>query len=657
MAPVSNFFVVTDSSQLPSDIDPNCLVNIDRTDAEKLHHSSGVYIGGGIILTASHVPYPTENLLGGALKPGSLFSFNFGSGLSDVPDLAMQISGDLATNRFISGRDRFHDFAVPNTGADIASIDLARGGPISAGNAAFLRAIHGPSMVIFSNPNDAIGVNISMMGYPGITKDGQTLCQANGRITGHVVELLSLSGETLLAYSASLANEGGFSGGPVFATLDPDGDGVSRSFLLALDSATFGNGESFVAPLSDIYSSLAHSLEQFHSADEFARNLLIGNTAAAGSIYGQFFNEDIYAGGYDDRIDAAGGSDLVQASNGNDVVFGGAGNDTVFGGQGADTVFDGTGADKIYGGDGDDYIAANGLGSNDIFIGGNGIDFVSYANLTDNVTIDLVKQTATGVLVGSDRLSGIENGQGSNGNDVIFGNALDNVVDGRRGDDLLYGGDGKDQLVGLAGNDTMYGGLGRDMLRYDYDDGVNGGTKGIRANIGTGVVRDTSGNTDTIREIEDISGSVFNDILIGSSDPGDFGQNDLSGQDGNDTLDGRYGIDFLSGDGFRGGLWSDTFVFSTRLSATNNYDYIRDFQHQIDHISLSSAIFGALGAAVDSSELRLGKVSVDANDFLIYDKSTGKLYYDANGQVSGGQTLFAILTSGTELTAADFMIA
>lgn len=218
------------------DLDPNSLIDITKVDSQSLHHSSGVYIGGGIILTVAHVAYLITDTLNEGFEPNSVFYFKFGSGLSDAPDYSIQINGDRAGDRFINGRDRFHGFHSPTISADIAVVDLSRGGPINSGDAAFMRSIQGPSMVIFSNPNDADGLNISLFGYPGITKDGTTLCQSNGVITGHGSTLASLAGETLMTFSASISSEDGFSGGPVFATLDPDGDGISSNYLLALDT-------------------------------------------------------------------------------------------------------------------------------------------------------------------------------------------------------------------------------------------------------------------------------------------------------------------------------------------------------------------------------------------------------------------------------------
>jgi Ca2+-binding RTX toxin-like protein len=48
----------------------------------------------------------------------------------------------------------------------------------------------------------------------------------------------------------------------------------------------------------------------------------------------------------------------------------------------------------------------------------------------------------------------------------------------------------------------------------------------------------------------------------------------------------------------------------------------------------------------------------DANDRIIYEQSSGKLYYDADGSGSGAQIQIAVLgaSSHPSLTATDFLI-
>ena len=58
----------------------------------------------------------------------------------------------------------------------------------------------------------------------------------------------------------------------------------------------------------------------------------------------------------------------------------------------------------------------------------------------------------------------IANLSGTPYDDRIFGNELDNVIDGLGGNDLIGGGAGDDILIGGAGKDTLIAGQRRDIL-------------------------------------------------------------------------------------------------------------------------------------------------------------------------------------------------
>ena len=335
----------------------------------------------------------------------------------------------------------------------------------------------------------------------------------------------------------------------------------------------------------------------------------------------------------------------IAGSNSSETLSGTSDADSIEAFGGDDVIFDGNGNDTVLGGSGNDYLSATGLGDDDIFYGGLGSDMVSYANVLGPVTINLATQTVIGATTGNDQLVSIDLAQGSQGNDQIIGNGLDNILDGRAGNDAIYGGFGKDQLIGQMGNDSLYGGAGRDLARYDFDQGDNGGVHGIVADLKLNTVQDTSGGTDLLSSVEDISGSIFNDILLGRGGINDASQNDLRGNDGNDTLDGRGGIDFLSG-----GAGADTFVFSTR----QGFDQLRDFEHGVDHIQLSSQAFKALGATFTNGEFHLGTIA-DPNSAIYYDRSTGQLSYELHFAGGGGASgIIAQLNPGDILTFSDF---
>jgi Ca2+-binding RTX toxin-like protein len=47
---------------------------------------------------------------------------------------------------------------------------------------------------------------------------------------------------------------------------------------------------------------------------------------------------------------------------------------------------------------------------------------------------------------------------------------------------------------------------------------------------------------------------------------------------------------------------------------------------------------------------------LDGNDFIVYNKTTGALSYDADGSGSGAAVKFAVIENKVALTAADFLV-
>jgi Ca2+-binding RTX toxin-like protein len=135
---------------------------------------------------------------------------------------------------------------------------------------------------------------------------------------------------------------------------------------------------------------------------------------------------------------------------------------------------------------------------------------------------------------GLDTLISIENLLGSSFNDVLIGNT---------GDNALQGGAGNDTLNGGLGNDTLDGGSGTDTASY-----ADAAT-GVTVTLASSAQQNTIGaGLDTLKSIENLVGSSFNDALTGST-----GHNVLQGGSGNDTLNGGLGNDALDG-----GLGTDT---------------------------------------------------------------------------------------------------
>jgi Ca2+-binding RTX toxin-like protein len=144
-------------------------------------------------------------------------------------------------------------------------------------------------------------------------------------------------------------------------------------------------------------------------------------------------------------------------------------------------------------------------------------------------------------------------------------------------------------------------------------------------------------------------GNTLANVLTGNA-----AANPMAGGAGNDLLRGGLGIDTLTG-----GADSDSFCFNTALNSATNRDIVTDFVHAADKLWLENAIFtqvGAAGAPLNAGILRIGTAAVDANDFIVYNPTTGGLFYDSNANAAGGMIGFAVLTNKPVLTASDFAV-
>jgi Ca2+-binding RTX toxin-like protein len=125
-------------------------------------------------------------------------------------------------------------------------------------------------------------------------------------------------------------------------------------------------------------------------------------------------------------------------------------------------------------------------------------------------------------------------------------------------------------------------------------------------------------------------------------------QSDSLKGDGNaNLLEGGLGSDVLTG-----GVGGDIFSFRD-LSR----DTITDFNVVDDTIQLDHAVFSALAVgAVNATNFVTGTSAVDSNDYLIYNASTGALFYDLDGSGSAAAVQIALLGSNPGLTNGDFVV-
>jgi Ca2+-binding RTX toxin-like protein len=131
------------------------------------------------------------------------------------------------------------------------------------------------------------------------------------------------------------------------------------------------------------------------------------------------------------------------------------------------------------------------------------------------------------------------------------------------------------------------------------------------------------------------------------------GRNTIKAGNGNDRLDGGYGSDALTG-----GSGKDVFVFKDKLSKSANLDRILDYKVADDTIHLENAIFRKLTktGVLNKNFFASGPKAKDKNDYIVYDKGTGYLYYDADGSGKGKAVAFAKLAAGLKMASSEFKV-
>ena len=155
--------------------------------------------------------------------------------------------------------------------------------------------------------------------------------------------------------------------------------------------------------------------------------------------------------------------------------------------------------------------------------------------------------------------------------------------------------------------------------------------------------------TLNITNVATITGTAGADTLLAG-----LGADTVLGAAGKDTINGG-----LDNDQLTGGAGADTFVFNTPLSSTN-IDTITDFVHGTDKIQLARSIMATVGGlgVLKSADFKLSTAKLDASDRIIYNKTTGDLFYDSDGSGGGLAIKIAIIgaSSHPTLSNTDFII-
>ncbi len=267
---------------------------------------------------------------------------------------------------------------------------------------------------------------------------------------------------------------------------------------------------------------------------------------------------------------------------------------------------------SLFGDLGNDTLVG-GLG-NDILDGGAGIDKAEYKGVTAaaadgwGIRADFEANTVTGA-DGQDALRGVEDINGTQFADHIFGNDTANVIGGGPGDDEIRGRGAADRLYGALGNDWLIGDEGADKL-YGGD------------------------GADNLQGLDDA------DLLEGYT-----GNDWLNGGDGNDVL--------------KSGAGADTFSFSESdtqyyIGYPRGYDIIADYTKGEDKLYLN--IYTDDDHFEDFSDFDTNGNGVldNADDYVQMENATYNGVTKLSTVISWDDGASAVVYGVTGLTANNF---
>lgn len=302
----------------------------------------------------------------------------------------------------------------------------------------------------------------------------------------------------------------------------------SSSFI---EKVRFNNGIDADINLIDIVPELEyHGTDGNDNMQGGSRGDRIFGGAGDDKILGGGGNDIIFGGDGNDRIFVEGGDNYLYGDAGDDHIEGSWGNDHIYGGEGNDTLYGYDGDDYLDGGAGDDILQKWGRGNDTFRFGfGYGNDLVDTQAYSGQETIELSPEV--------------------------------------RASDVTFSRDNGDLLITLSDGSTMRIYKGLDFRSNFFVEKVHF-TNGLDEDIDLKElvpvmpVYGTDGN-------DNLSGDEYNNTYYGGKGDdylyGDRGNDFLFGEDDNDTIKGGDGDDYLDGgagnDVMDGGNGNDTYRF------------------------------------------------------------------------------------------------
>jgi hypothetical protein len=473
-------------------------------------------------------------------------------------DNGIGVGGDAQGDQYI-GIDNVIGSAQDDTIIDSQAANVIDGGTGSLHN----RVSYADSV---SAPGIAAGVTVDLTATDGSGTFGG---YAAGDQLSNIQDLTgSAADDTFVASAAENNLDGGASTAAshneVSYAKSVDSHGVAAGVIVDLFNGTgsggYANNDTYVN-IQDVMGSLGDDT----IIDSAAANTIDGNT---GSVH----NRVDYSHSVDSTGAAAGVTIDLNLDDGSGNSGGFAAGDKLSNiqdltGSAADDIFVASAADNFLDG------GISTVTSHNVVSYAKSVDDIT--GLAVGVTVDLANGTGTGGYADGDTYTNIQDVIGSGANDLFYASQASNNFDGGAGSDTvsyerdltgngvtvdLYqtgvatgGGYASgdtftniENVIGTTGNDIFidgsglvsntYTGLtGSDTVDYSHSDA------GVIVNLSSSTTAaGLAGNTgsggfaagDVYSGIENVNGSAFNDIFVGSSD-----HNIFTGGGGDDTVD------------------------------------------------------------------------------------------------------------------------
>lgn len=594
------------------------------------------------------------------------------------------LRGGLGADTIIGG-DGFDtaSYADSNEGVTVSLRDNA---PVATGGTAEGDTLSGIEGLIGSEFNDNLtGQENNVEDFIDAGDGNDTIYTRGGNDT-----IIAGDGDDHIIVSLNsdqFANSGDVTGGEGNDTLDFSGTGSNNSSQIIANLST--QAMTYITPLNTLITNTVEDEVTFSGIENLigasSQDHLTGN--AENNILRGLLGDDTLVGGAGaDVLDGGEGNDTVDYSSSESGVTlniaagtgigGDAQGDTlidieyVIGSDHNDFVRGSLLPNRFSMGDGNDTVVAGNRQALNEYDGGIGIDTISFAELDIGVTVDLDLLNGD---VNAATLIGFENITGSNFNDDLVGNELDNIFIVNDGIDIVDGLDGDDTLV-------MQGFVRDWVVRFGSDDRI------IIDDLGLGGDRTTFKNIEFLfsddGQLNYVVSTSMGAKLEGDSDSdlfiGDSGENIITTFDGDDILIGGAGNDILDGGddydraviegqliNFEFSIGSNGEIIASNTNGSGDVDTLIDieliqfnqFPSIPDVLNLTTVLGNNGNNIINGSTLDEIILGANGSDTIFANAGTNALYGGLEADVLFSGSGSDLLDGGEGVDTADYSMS